>query len=46
VWPKTPSSPKILQTLVDQLALAIQGKQTAKAALEQAQQSWEQELAK
>lgn len=46
VWPKTPSAPKILQTLVDELALAVQGKQPATAALERTQQAWEQELAK
>jgi multiple sugar transport system substrate-binding protein len=41
VWPKDPSAPKNLQNLVDQLALAIEGKQDAKTALKNAQASWE-----
>lgn len=44
VWPRTPDAPKLMQNLVDQLALAIQGKQTAKESLATAQQSWEKAL--
>lgn len=44
VWPKSPVAPKILQDLVDQLALALQGQQDAKTALANAQASWEREL--
>jgi ABC-type glycerol-3-phosphate transport system substrate-binding protein len=43
-WPKGPSAPKILQDLVDQLALAIQGKQDAKTALQNAQDVWSRQL--
>jgi ABC-type glycerol-3-phosphate transport system substrate-binding protein len=40
VWPKDASAPKNLQSLVDQLALAIEGKQDAETALKNAQASW------
>ncbi|BCB89578.1 ABC transporter substrate-binding protein [Phytohabitans suffuscus] len=46
VWPKAPSAPKILQDLVDQLALAVQGQQDARTALRRAQESWERELSR
>ena len=42
VWPKEAGAPKKLQDLVDQLALALQGKQDAKTALEKAAESWTQ----
>jgi ABC-type glycerol-3-phosphate transport system substrate-binding protein len=45
VWPKSPAAPRILQDLVDQLALALQGSQDAATALANAQASWERELA-
>lgn len=41
VWPKQPGAPKLLQDLVDQLALAIAGTQTVEQSLENAQKSWE-----
>lgn len=43
-WPKDPSAPSNLQALLDQLALAIEGKQSAKTALKNAQASWERSL--
>lgn len=45
-WPTVPDSPKLLQTLVDELALGLQGKQTAKASLQNAQRAWEKQLKK
>jgi ABC-type glycerol-3-phosphate transport system substrate-binding protein len=41
VWPKQAGAPKLLQDLVDQLALAIAGTQTVDQSLENAQNSWE-----
>lgn len=41
VWPKKKGAPKLLQDLVDQLALAIAGTQTVEQSLENAQTSWE-----
>ncbi|MBJ7385534.1 MAG: sugar ABC transporter substrate-binding protein [Mycolicibacterium sp.] len=41
VWPKGKGAPKLLQDLVDQLALAIAGTQTVDQSLENAQRSWE-----
>jgi multiple sugar transport system substrate-binding protein len=41
VWPKQAGAPKLLQDLVDQLALAIAGTQTVDQSLENAQSSWE-----
>jgi ABC-type glycerol-3-phosphate transport system substrate-binding protein len=41
VWPKEAGAPKLLQDLVDQLALAIAGSQTVDQSLENAQKSWE-----
>lgn len=41
VWPKAKGAPKLLQDLVDQLALAITGTQTVEQSLENAQKSWE-----
>ena len=41
VWPKRAGAPKLLQDLVDQLALAIAGTQTVEQSLETAQKSWE-----
>jgi ABC-type glycerol-3-phosphate transport system substrate-binding protein len=41
VWPKQAGAPKLLQDLVDQLALAIAGSQTVDQSLEIAQKSWE-----
>lgn len=41
VWPKQAGAPKLLQDLVDQLALAIAGTQTVDQSLENAQKSWE-----
>jgi hypothetical protein len=44
VWPKDAHAPKLLQDLVDQLALAIQGTQTVRQSLTNAQSSWERAL--
>jgi len=41
VWPKAKGAPKLLQDLVDQLALAIAGTQTVEQSLENAQNAWE-----
>lgn len=41
VWPKEKGAPKLLQDLVDQLALAIAGTQTVHQSLDNAQKSWE-----
>ncbi|WP_432520313.1 ABC transporter substrate-binding protein [Kineococcus sp. SYSU DK006] len=43
-WPSRAGAPKALQDLVDQLALAIQGRQEPAAALEEAADSWTREL--
>ncbi|MFB7495157.1 ABC transporter substrate-binding protein [Streptomyces sp. NPDC056161] len=40
VWPHGPADPGNLQRLVDQLALAIEGRQSAAAALRNAQAAW------
>ncbi|HWG25591.1 ABC transporter substrate-binding protein [Actinospica sp.] len=40
VWPNGPADPANLQGLVNQLALAIEGKQSAGTALQNAQQAW------
>jgi hypothetical protein len=44
VWPKEAGAPKLLQDLVDQLALAIAGSQTVEQSLGNAQSSWEKSL--
>ena len=44
VWPKEAGAPKLLQDLVDQLALAIDGTQTVEQSLENAQGSWDKAL--
>lgn len=44
VWPKAAGSPKLLQDLVDQLALAIDGTQTVDQSLENAQNAWNKAL--
>jgi multiple sugar transport system substrate-binding protein len=41
VWPKDKNAPKLLQDLVDQLALAINGSQTPAQSLANAQAGWE-----
>ncbi|MEH3140659.1 MAG: extracellular solute-binding protein [Mycobacterium kyogaense] len=41
VWPKQAGAPKLLQDLVDQLALAISGSQTVEQSLDNAQRGWE-----
>ncbi|MGB3481374.1 MAG: sugar ABC transporter substrate-binding protein [Mycobacterium sp.] len=41
VWPKQAGAPKLLQDLVDQLALALAGTQTVEQSLDNAQKSWE-----
>lgn len=41
VWPKDRDSPKKMQDLVDQLALALDGSQDVKTSLKKAQQAWE-----
>lgn len=41
VWPKGKGAPKLLQDLVDQLALAIAGTQTVEQSLANAQAGWE-----
>ncbi|TRW86124.1 extracellular solute-binding protein [Mycolicibacterium sp. 018/SC-01/001] len=41
VWPKQAGAPKLLQDLVDQLALAINGSQTVEQSLDNAQRGWE-----
>ncbi|WP_028921214.1 ABC transporter substrate-binding protein [Pseudonocardia acaciae] len=43
-WPKDKRAPKLLQDLVDQLALAIQGTQSVERSLATAQQNWERAL--
>jgi ABC-type glycerol-3-phosphate transport system substrate-binding protein len=40
VWPHGPADPDNLQRLVDQLALAMEGKQSAATALRNAQAAW------
>ncbi|MGD9695352.1 MAG: sugar ABC transporter substrate-binding protein [Thermoleophilia bacterium] len=40
-WPRDANSPKLLQDLTDQLALAIQGEKDARSALQAAQDAWE-----
>jgi ABC-type glycerol-3-phosphate transport system substrate-binding protein len=44
VWPKDAKAPKLLQDLVDQLALAVNGTQTPAQSLENAQAGWAKEL--
>ncbi|GAA4130285.1 sugar ABC transporter substrate-binding protein [Actinomadura keratinilytica] len=44
VWPNGPEAPELLQTLVDELALALQGKQQARQTLEKVQSAWEKRL--
>jgi len=41
-WPNGPGAIDKLQTLVDELALGLQGKQSAQEALDKAQTAWEQ----
>lgn len=41
VWPKDRDSPKKMQDLVDQLALALDGSQDVKTSLKKAQKAWE-----
>ena len=43
-WPTVPQAPQLLQTLVDELALGLQGKQSAKQALENTQRAWTKKL--
>ncbi|MDX3232717.1 ABC transporter substrate-binding protein [Streptomyces sp. ME19-01-6] len=43
-WPTVPKAPQLLQTLVDELALGLQGKQSAKQALENTQRAWTKKL--
>ncbi|MFI0773190.1 ABC transporter substrate-binding protein [Streptomyces sp. NPDC021212] len=43
-WPTVPKAPQLLQSLVDELALGLQGKQSAKTALEKTQASWAEQL--
>ncbi|QWB21273.1 MULTISPECIES: sugar ABC transporter substrate-binding protein [Streptomyces] len=43
-WPTVPKAPDLLQTLVDELALGLQGKQSAKTALGNTQRAWAKEL--
>ncbi|WP_432540934.1 ABC transporter substrate-binding protein [Kineococcus sp. SYSU DK002] len=43
-WPSQQGSPKALQDLVDQLALAIQGETEPQAALDRAAENWERAL--
>ncbi len=43
-WPRQAGAPKLLQDLVDQLALAMQGSQDVESALSTAQDTWEREL--
>jgi hypothetical protein len=45
VWPKTAGAPQLLQGLVDQIALAVNGTQTVQQSLENAQGSWDKALA-
>lgn len=40
-WPSDRNAPKLLQDLVDQIALAVQGSQTVDVSLANAQASWE-----
>jgi hypothetical protein len=40
VWPHGPADPGNLRRLVDQLALAIEGEQSAATALRNAQAAW------
>jgi multiple sugar transport system substrate-binding protein len=44
VWPKKAGAPQLLQGLVDQLALAINGTQTVQQSLENAQNQWDKAL--
>jgi multiple sugar transport system substrate-binding protein len=44
-WPKDRDAPRLLQDLVDQLALAIDGTQTPAQSLANAQAGWERALA-
>jgi ABC-type glycerol-3-phosphate transport system substrate-binding protein len=44
VWPKDKQAPKLLQDLVDQLALAIQGTQSVEQSLANAQRNWQRAL--
>jgi hypothetical protein len=41
LWPKDAYAPQNLQTLVDQIALVIEGEQDAATALGNAQASWQ-----
>ncbi|MGW2328417.1 ABC transporter substrate-binding protein [Streptomyces sp. NPDC001700] len=43
-WPTVPKAPQLLQSLVDELALGLQGKQSAKTALEKSQTAWVKQL--
>ncbi|KPH97545.1 hypothetical protein OK074_6463 [Actinobacteria bacterium OK074] len=45
-WPTVPQAPALLQPLVDELALGLQGKQSARTALGNTQKSWEKALKK
>ncbi len=46
VWPNSVGAVDRLQTLVDELALGIQGKQSAREALQKAQDAWERGVGK
>jgi len=43
-WPSSANAPKALQTLCDEIALSIQGKQSASDALGRSQSAWEKDL--
>jgi multiple sugar transport system substrate-binding protein len=45
-WPTVPKAPQLLQRLVDELALGLQGKQSANKALENTQSAWLKTLKK
>lgn len=45
VWPKEAGAPQLLQGLVDQLALAVNGTQTVQQSLENSQNQWDKALA-
>ncbi|MGI4893486.1 MAG: ABC transporter substrate-binding protein [Janthinobacterium lividum] len=44
IWPKAAGALKLMQDLVDQLALAVQGTQDAQTSLQKAQDIWVKEL--
>jgi len=44
VWPKKAGAPQLLQGLVDQIALAVNGTQTVQQSLENSQNQWDKAL--